>query len=60
MTWRDKLLSSTAMPADMGFVVSVLDALVAADDTISGATVFLPNGDVRFIDAELLRHGGAA
>jgi hypothetical protein len=60
VTRREKLLSSTAMPPDMRLVMQVLDALIDADDTISGATVFLPNGDVRFIDAESLRRGGAA
>ena len=61
MTRRDRLLASTAMPpADMDFIVSVLDALIAADDTISGATLMTPDGKVRFIDAEKMRRGGAA
>ncbi len=61
MTRRAKLLGSAAIPAgDMALVVAVLDALIAPDDTVTGATVFMPDGEVRYIDAALLRRGGRA
>ena len=62
MTRRAKLLGSAVVPdaIDMALIASVLERLIASDPTISGATLFSPDGGVRFIDAELLRRGGTA
>jgi hypothetical protein len=60
MTRRAELLSSTALPEDMELVLRVLDSLFSADPTISGATLFTPDGDVKFFDAATMRQGGAA
>lgn len=38
----------------------VFAGLAEADDTISGATLFLPDGTRQFIDAEVLRRGSRA
>jgi hypothetical protein len=35
-------------------------AMAEADDTLSGATLFLPDGMQQFIDAEVLRVGSRA
>ena len=38
----------------------LLASLAEADDTVSGATLFLPDGTHQFIDAEVLRTGSRA
>lgn len=35
-------------------------ALAEADDTISGATMILPDGTSEYLDADLMRQGGRA
>jgi hypothetical protein len=62
MTRHKRPMASTATAAPIGLaeIVAVLKSLVDADATISGATVFMPDGDVRYIDADTLWQGGAA
>ncbi len=40
--------------------LQVIAGLAEADDTVSGATLFLPDGSRQFIDAGVLRTGSRA
>ena len=40
--------------------LQVLESLAAQDETVSGATLILPDGEVQFIDAACLKRGGRA
>jgi phage-related protein len=62
MSRRAKPLGSSAASAPMSLaeIIRIVHALIEADDTVSGATVVMPNGKKRYIDAATLRQGGAA
>lgn len=62
MTQRKNLLSSIAAsaPANMSLIIRMIEALIAAGGTVSGVTLFTPDGQVRSIDAETIRQGGTA
>jgi hypothetical protein len=62
MSRRDQLLGSTAAsdPARLGEIIEIIQALIASDATVSGVTLFTPDGNVRYIDAAKLRQGGTA
>lgn len=61
MSRRAQLLGSTASSAPMSLaeIIRIVHALIEADDTVSGATVVMPNGKKRYIDAATLRQGAA-
>ena len=45
---------------DRSMLLGVVAAMAEADGSVSGVTVIMPNGQIDYIDAAMLRRGGRA
>jgi hypothetical protein len=50
----------TANPMSREEALRFVTALAETDETVSGATLILPGGEVTYVDGEMLRRGGQA
>jgi hypothetical protein len=57
---RRRVVDDLSLALSKPTLVQVVAELAAADPTISGATIIMPDGEMVFLDAAALRGGGRA